>query len=137
MLQSRMLQSGCAFLFAALGLAAIRTWTFVPGRSFGGIPVSALYFAVAFAPFWLIDATLLRPLLRARVGWGGLAALELAGLMIYRCLLQATAIRRAPAEAWSGIVAAMVGQACLFYAFYLAATLVLSRLPPGRATPAR
>ncbi len=127
----RFMASGIAFVFAAVGLATVRTLALVPVSPLGGIGVSAIYFAAAFAPFWLVDAIVLRPLMLARLGWSILAPIEFVSLLAYRCLLQAVATGHAPPV----IGADMVLQACLFYAFYLAATLAWLRWRMGADVP--
>ncbi len=124
---ARLMASGGAFVFATLAFAAARTLALVPGRPLGGIPIAALYYAIAFAPLWLLDAMLLRPLLLDRFGWVVLAPVELLGFIAYRCLVQAPSLARTSGSATSDLIADMTGQAALLYGFYLLASVILLR----------
>jgi hypothetical protein len=95
---------------------------------FGGI-LSALY-----APWWFIDAMLLRPILLSRLGWIGVAPLEALSICAYRCFVQRDAIARGGSES---IIIHWLKETLTLYGGYLALSMLLLHLlsrPADRKT---
>lgn len=86
--------------------------------------------ALIFAPFWMLDATLIRPGLLCRVGWTVVIPVELAMAILSVVALSAASHDRfVSIGSWSMLHRALP-LTLLFYSLYLAFSIILFRWGP-------
>jgi hypothetical protein len=119
----QLLSSLGAWLCLVFFLPAIWALSSLDSHVIVAVPlIIGSFLSALFAPWWILDAILLRPLLLQRLGWIRLAPIECLSLFAYRCLLQWHVIASGRGDA---MIFRSLKEMIILYAGYLAFSMLL------------
>jgi hypothetical protein len=127
---AQLFASSVSFACAALATPLISALATPPYFAKWGSVIFAPVIALVFAPFWLLDATLVRPGLLQRAGWGVVIPAELAMVIADITVVRMGTLGRvASADLWIKLKGALA-LAVAFYGLYFAFSLLLFQWGP-------